>query len=151
MSRQLYPQDASLFQLGLGTCFPFNGPMVFRFSSSLNEGLFLIRLNYDCRKAVSLEVYQTLILRDVYAETLRDGSDWQLNLRMHCETAQVGIPSSGSWTIRLIDTNGGLVHQLVADSLISGDQERKATVHFQLKIAANQVRLNLKYSILSYS
>lgn len=90
-----------------------------------------------------MESYETLMLRDVYTETLRNGSDWQLNLRLHCETADIGVFYRGTWTIHLIDTKGNLVQQMIANTLILGDQERQATVHFHLTVPANQVRFQL--------
>lgn len=87
-----------------------------------------------------MEAYQTLTLRDVYVETLRNGSEWRLDLRIYCETADVALPYAGSWIIRLMDASGVLVYETQTDTIISGDQQRQATVSFHLKIASKQVR-----------
>ncbi|XP_046449905.1 beta-mannosidase-like [Daphnia pulex] len=90
-------------------------------------------------KAVSLEAYQSITLRDVYVETSLNGSDWQVDLLMHCETADIGVSHSGTWAIRIFDNEDVLLHELIDDSLVSGDQEREATVRFQLRIGADQI------------
>lgn len=92
------------------------------------------------RKAVSLEAYQSITLRDVYVETSLNDGDWQVDLLMHCETTDIGVFHSGTWTIRILDNKDVLLHELIDDSLVSGDQEREAAVRFQLKIGADQVR-----------
>lgn len=102
------------------------------------------------RKAVSLEAYQSITLRDVYVETSLNGSHWQVDLLMHCETADIGVSHSGTWTIRIFDNEDVLLHELIDDSLVPGDQEREATVRFQLRIGADQVRsLEFTHQFLS--
>lgn len=87
-----------------------------------------------------METYETLTLRDVYVSTSVNGTDWQVDLRMYCETTDIGVLHSGTWIVRLFDTNNYvLIHEMVADSLVSGNEEREATVQFQLKIAVDQV------------
>ena len=91
---------------------------------------------------MSVEAYQTLMLRDVYAETRRNATDWILDLRVYCETADIGVPYSGTWTIRLSDTSGEMIQPLLTDSIVLGDQDREASVDFQLNIAADQVKIS---------
>lgn len=102
------------------------------------------------RKAVSLETYQSITLRDVYVETSLDGSDWLVDLRMHCETADIGSTHSGTWRIQIFDNKDVLIHEFINDSLISGDEEREATVRFQLKIGADQVRSSYYYLVFTF-
>lgn len=90
-------------------------------------------------KAVSLETYEALTLRDVYVATSLNGTNWQVDLRLYCETIDIGVSHSGTWTVRLVDNNGVLIHEMVADSLLTGNGDREATAQYQLKIAAAQI------------
>ena len=93
------------------------------------------------RKAVSVEAYHSLTLRNIFVETIRNDSIWQLNLRMYCETTDVAVFYQGTWTIRILNTDGALVHEMIADTIISGNQEREANTSFQLAIPADQVNI----------
>lgn len=100
------------------------------------------------RKAVSVEAYQTLMLRDFYVDTFRNGTDWQLTLRLHCETADVGIARKGTWTINLMDGDGQSIQEIIASSTIYGNRQREAVVQFQMNIPSNQVCIFPRHSSL---
>lgn len=93
------------------------------------------------RKAVAVEAYTTVIYRDVYVETSRDAENqWLLNMRIHCETVDVGRPHHGVWRIQVADPRSGLVvQQLTIDGTVTGDQDREASISFQMKVDSQQV------------
>ena len=112
---------------------------------------FVIR---QSRRPVSIEAYQTLTLRDVVVETLRNGSLWQLDLRMHCQTAGVQATHVGTWDNRLTRHEDLVIMQRSVNASITGDSHRQGSVRLQFYIAVNQVngailQCNLKIQFLS--
>lgn len=80
------------------------------------------------------------MLRDVYVDTFRNGTDWQLSLHLLCETSDVGTIHRGTWTIKLMDDGGQSIQELISTAAtIYGNQEREAVVRFQMKIPSDQV------------
>ena len=82
------------------------------------------------------------MLRDIYVETTRSGDgsgDWQLDLKMHCETTGVG-PFSGTWTVTITDKAGQLVHQSMKNYTFSADSSDQVSIPLErITIAAERV------------
>jgi hypothetical protein len=82
------------------------------------------------------------MLRDIYVETTRSGDgsgDWQLDLKMHCETTGVG-PFSGTWTVTITDKAGQLVHQSMKNYTFSADSSDQVSIPLErITIAADRV------------
>jgi len=97
---------------------------------------FVIR---ESRRPVSTEAYQTLTLRDVVVETLRNGSLWQLDLQMHCQTAGMEATHVGTWDIRLTSHEDLVIMQRSVNASITGDSHRQGSLRLQFYIAVNQV------------
>ena len=79
-----------------------------------------------------------LTLRDVVLETLRNGSP-QLDLQMHCQTADVEATHVGTWDIRLTSHEDLIIMQRSVNASINGDSDRQGSVQLQFYIAVNQV------------
>ena len=92
------------------------------------------------RKAVAVESYTTLMYRDIYIETTRQANQWLLNMRVYCETVDVGNPHRGVWKVQVSDPRSGLVlQQSTTDGTVTGDQDREASISFQLILDGQQV------------
>lgn len=92
---------------------------------------------------MALEAYNSLMLRHINVVTTRSGDgitgDWQLDLKMHCETVGVG-PFCGTWNVSIADQKGQLVKQSSSSGTFSGDSNGETTVPIpRITITADQV------------
>ena len=108
----------------------------------VNQRLFVNSLELD-RQPVVLETYNTVKVRDVSVESVRQESNWLLNVGLHCETARRGAQHNGTWQISLVDARGLLIQQLISQATLIGDVDREAFVPFQFTVAAHQVPSSL--------
>ena len=86
-----------------------------------------------------LEAYDTVKVRDVSVDSVRNESHWLVNVGLHCETVRSGVWHNGTWQISLVDAQDLLIHQLISRATLIGDGHREASVHFQFTVAAQQV------------
>jgi len=91
-------------------------------------------------KDVELLTYDSLEIRDINVDTtLVNESDWQVSVRLHCETSRRSSQHNGTWQISLTDTSGLLIQQLITEKTFVGDLHRRTSLPFQFNVPSQQI------------
>jgi hypothetical protein len=80
---------------------------------------------------VKLEAYNTVSIRDWWVGFGRNEAEgqWQVDMKIHCETPDSGIDHSGTFAITISDDEGGqqVIKTYEQEAVLKGDANREVT------------------------
>ena len=92
---------------------------------------------------VKIEAYDTASLSDFWINTYpsdASATQWTIDMKIHCETPEVGVDHTGSFSVVITDKDGKLIVTYFQPAVIRGDKDRLVTIPLNsFSVQASQV------------